>query len=194
MAGGSFTRPTELPEWASQDVNLPATSNANKVTTSLTQRQTGFDYLELPTAEQENWWRNNVWCWSGYLDDQVSTLRTDVTALQNEADSAVNVNDAFVDIGPLRIAFSSQDLSVPDAVGSNAQATHTFPNTFGAPPLQVQLTNLFSGTGIEGTEMVPAVGNITATTVDIHTTRLAGSNVGGTEILTVGVMAIGLKP
>lgn len=200
-----MTRPTELPEWATTDVNLPSGQGVNKVAPSLTLRQIGVDYLELPTAQEENAWRNNVYRWTGYNDERVNTLVTDlqtitdtVTTLEtkvDEIDSVVDLNSAHVDIGDLRIVFTTIDLVVPNDIGSVASGTATLSPALASAPLQVQLTNRnVAEGGLEGTEILTGVAATSATTVTVDANRVIGSNVSGSEVLTVHIMAIGRKP
>ena len=66
-----MTKPTSLPEWASTDATLPDAGVPNKAQPTVNLRTVGFDLLNLPLAEEENWWRNNVYEWTQYLDAEV---------------------------------------------------------------------------------------------------------------------------
>lgn len=194
----TFTRPTELPEWAINDVNLPATNNVNKVPPKLSLRQIGLDKLEIPSAEEWNAWRNNVYRWTGYNDERVNTLVTNLQTLQTEVDgidSVVDLNTAHVDIGDLRIVFTSLDLVVPDGIGSITSGTAVLSPGLASAPIQVQLTNRNAASGgLEGTEVLTGVASSTATTVTVDANRVIGENVTGSEVLTIDIMAIGMKP
>lgn len=199
----TITRPSELPEWAVNDVTLPGANTPNKVAPSLALRQIGFDYLALPTAQEENSWRNNVFNWIGFNTERVDQNILDITALTDRVataetelgsiDSVVNLNDAYVDIGDLRIVFASVSLTVATAMGSTAVATATLTPVLAAAPIQVQLTNNL-GDGREGTEVTVALGATTASTVAVEANRISGVNAGDAEEFTVNIMAIGRKP
>jgi len=62
------TRPDVLPELAMLDVDLPNTGNVNKLRPPIEVRETGYDYLQKPPAEEFNWLLNNIAQWIDYLD------------------------------------------------------------------------------------------------------------------------------
>lgn len=67
-------RPTYLPEWAVDDVNLPATGNVNKVRPRTVLRSIGWDQGQIPTAEEFNWLLNNIYQWVSYADENIELL------------------------------------------------------------------------------------------------------------------------
>lgn len=62
--------PTDRPKWAATDVNLPNTGAPNKQQPSTTLQDVGIDFGQVPTAEEENWWKNNVYDWVQYIIDE----------------------------------------------------------------------------------------------------------------------------
>ncbi len=66
-----MAKPTFYPDWAVQDVNLPATGKTNKVRPREQIRNIGWDKGQIPTAEELNWTLNNQGLWIRYLADEV---------------------------------------------------------------------------------------------------------------------------
>lgn len=65
-----MAKPTYYPDWATDDVNLPATGQANKVRTRDIIRTTGWDKGQIPTAEEVNWQFNTIGKWIRFLTDE----------------------------------------------------------------------------------------------------------------------------
>lgn len=64
---------TPAPEWAS-DANYPAGPEPEagfptKVAPTSGQADVGWRPDQIPPAEEENWWKNNVWLWLAYLQE-----------------------------------------------------------------------------------------------------------------------------
>lgn len=65
-----MAKPTYYPDWAVQDVTLPATGKTNKVRPKETIRNIGWDKGQIPTAEEINWTFNNWGLWIRYFDQE----------------------------------------------------------------------------------------------------------------------------
>lgn len=146
----TFERPTELPEWAINDVNLPSTNNPNKVTTPLAIRQVGVDYLALPPAEHENYWRNLTYQWIGHNTERIDTVITDLDDLGSEVD-AINsfdldfqhigtVQEGRVDMANFLWQWGYVDLAVPDALSTPVSMTVNLSTPFPTSALLTQVT------------------------------------------------------
>lgn len=136
----TITRPSELPEWAVNDVTLPGANTPNKVAPSLALRQIGFDYLALPTAQEENSWRNNVHNWIGYNDERTNTLITDLDTLETSV-AAINsfdldfqhigtVASGRVDMANFIWQWGNVTITIPDALWTNVSVTEALNTAF----------------------------------------------------------------
>ena len=136
----TIARPTELPEWATNDISLPSGQGANKVNPSLVLRQIGYDYLSLPTAQEENAWRNNVYRWTGHNTERVDTLITELDTLESEV-AAINsfdldfqhvgsVSGGRVDMANFLWQWGNVAITIPDALYTNVSVTEALSTAF----------------------------------------------------------------
>lgn len=109
------TRPSNLPEWSTTDVNLPEAGIPNKSQPSVDLRTVGFDLLTLPLAEEENWWRNNVYEWVEYLDKEVGRTAT----------AGGTVNALTATFTPAVTAYTDRLITRVRATGANTSTTPT---------------------------------------------------------------------
>jgi hypothetical protein len=68
-----MAQPTNTPEVAITDVNLPSTGNPNKAQPGVQIRDVGFDAGQKPAAEEINWLFDNINDWVKYVRDEVVT-------------------------------------------------------------------------------------------------------------------------
>lgn len=86
------TRPEVLPELAMLDVNLPNTGNSNKLRPPVEVRETGYDYLQKPPAEEFNWLVHNIAQWIEYLDSLTRDQGITTPATKQQAEAGVSVD------------------------------------------------------------------------------------------------------
>jgi len=104
------TRPQYEPQFASLDVNLPGTGNSNKFRPPVEIRETGYDYLQKPPAEEFNWIINNLAQWVAYLDDYTRSQADAGASSKSQAEAGID-NQTWM--SPLRVLQSIQANAVP---------------------------------------------------------------------------------
>lgn len=82
------TRPTYLPQWAVNDVNLPSTGQINKVRPREILRLVGWDAGQDPTAEEFNYQLNNIGNWIGYIDGGFLKVENNLSEITSSGDAA----------------------------------------------------------------------------------------------------------
>lgn len=65
-------KPTYYPEWSLQDIMLPVAETDNKIRPKESLRNIGFDKDQVPTAQEENWQRKNIYDWIKYLEEKIA--------------------------------------------------------------------------------------------------------------------------
>lgn len=83
------TRPEFSPTFAYLDVNLPGTGDVNKLRPNIEVRETGYDYLQKPPAEEFNWILNNIGAWLEYLDELTRDQGITTVATKQQAEDGV---------------------------------------------------------------------------------------------------------
>ena len=83
------TRPEFPAQFAYLDVNLPGTGNVNKLRPNIEVRETGYDYLQKPPAEEFNWLLNNIGQWIQYLDELTRDQGITEVATKAQAEAGV---------------------------------------------------------------------------------------------------------
>lgn len=97
--------PTNYPEWASTSATLPETGGANKVQPSASLQTVGFDKNSVPTAEEENWLRANLYEWVVHLDEssqQATETVKGIAELATQAETDAGTNDTNI-VTPLKL-------------------------------------------------------------------------------------------
>lgn len=83
------TRPEFSPTFAYLDVDLPGTGDVNKLRPNIEVRETGYDYLQKPPAEEFNWILNNIGAWIEYLDELTRDQGITTVANKQQAEDGV---------------------------------------------------------------------------------------------------------
>lgn len=83
------TRPEFSPTFAYLDVDLPGTGDVNKLRPNIEVRETGYDYLQKPPAEEFNWILNNIGAWIEYLDELTRDQGITEVATKAQAEDGV---------------------------------------------------------------------------------------------------------
>ena len=83
------TRPEFPAQFAYLDVDLPGTGNDNKLRPNIEVRETGYDYLQKPPAEEFNWLMNNIGQWIQYLDELTRDQGITEVATKAQAEAGV---------------------------------------------------------------------------------------------------------
>lgn len=65
-----MAQPTTKTDWATATVNLPGTGQVNKVEPTGGLQSAGYDYPQIPTVEETNYWRASVHEWIRYFVDE----------------------------------------------------------------------------------------------------------------------------
>lgn len=194
----TIARPTELPEWATNDISLPSGQGANKVDPSLVLRQIGYDYLSLPTAQEENAWRNNVYRWTGHNTERVDTLITELDTLESEV-AAINSFDldfqhvgsvlqGRVDMANFLWQWGAVDMIVPDALFTAVSQTVTYSTPFPTGILLTQ-TTLASDGSTSPDVIISAFGENNQITITAKRINLPSGTTN--EQITVGYLVAG---
>lgn len=106
-------RPEYLPEFATEDVTLPAAQTDNKLRPPEEIRQIGYDYLQKLPAQEFNWMFNNLYQWITYLDELTRDEGITEIASKEQAEEGT-ANDVIMT--PLRALQSIQYNAVPPGV------------------------------------------------------------------------------
>lgn len=119
-----MTKPTYFPEWATTDTTLPAAGTVNKQRPKESIRTVGFDKGQVLTAQEFNWWCDNVYDWIVHLDTTNTTSKT-FTLTGDVTGSATYNNEAGWSVTTTVLDNSHKHVSanISDASYSN------FPNT-----------------------------------------------------------------
>lgn len=78
------TKPTNKPEWATNDVTLPVGGVDNKNRPEEALRETGWDQDQVPAADELNWQLNNIYEWIDYIDKFLSDPSTGEETLDGD--------------------------------------------------------------------------------------------------------------
>lgn len=69
-----MTKPTQLPEWASEDQVDGVSGQPNVAEPSTTKKEAGWEREELPPRQWLNWWQRLVYRWIEWIDTELSAL------------------------------------------------------------------------------------------------------------------------
>lgn len=189
----TFTRPTELPEWAVNNVNLPGTGQTNKVAPKLSLRQIGLDKLEVPTAEEWNSWNNNVYQWIGYNDERVNDLRTEVNAINSfdlDFQHVGTVASGRVDMAGFRWQWGNVQLTIPDTLNQTVNMTQALSAAFPTAVLGATVNLSPTQAGDTPAVTVSIEGRNNEVFISAHRNFLP-AGVSGGQVITVGYLAWG---
>lgn len=173
------TRPDVLPQLASLDVNLPNTGNVNKLRPPLEVRETGYDYLQKPPAEEFNWIVNNISEWIDYLDSLTRDQGITEVASKDQAEQGVATD---VLMTPQRTLQSIQFNAVPPGTVMHFAAS-TAPSGWlycdGSAISRATYSRLFSNIG---TTFGTGDGSATFNIPDLRDEFIRGANPGSRAV------------
>jgi hypothetical protein len=93
----AFTKPTDIPVFATDGVTLPLAGTVNKINPRAILKTQGYDLGNYPTCEETNWQLNSLGMWTEWFDQEVQHL-TD-TNLAEHTDVASMVADELLSVG-----------------------------------------------------------------------------------------------
>ena len=170
------TRPEFSPIFAYLDVNLPGTGDVNKLRPNIEVRETGYDYLQKPPAEEFNWILNNIGAWLEYLDELTRDQGITTVATKAQAEEGV-ASDVLMT--PQRTLQSIQFNAVPPGCvmhygAATAPSGWLFCN--GAAVSRTTYDRLFSAVG---TTFGVGDGSTTFNIPDLRNEFIRGADQGG---------------
>lgn len=173
------TRPQYFPQFASLDVDLPETSNDNKLRPPLEIRETGYDFLQKVPAEEFNWLMNNISEWVQYLDDLARDQGITEIATKDQAEQGISISTLMT---PQRTLQSIQYNAVPAGVvyyiaASTAPTGYLFSN--GAAYSRTTYSRLFATIG---TTFGAGDGSTTFNIPDLRDEFIRGASPGTREV------------
>lgn len=129
-----MTKPADgLPEWATSSVTLPQGGVPNKSTTDPTMKTQGFDYLTIPEAPEENYWRNLVYLWIQHLEGITDTNATDVANRLLNSNNLSDVNSAATAFSNIKQAATTSATGVVELAIQDEVDTGTDPSRVVTP-------------------------------------------------------------
>jgi len=99
-------RPTTLPRWASVPNIDPTSGQANVIEPTTGKKDTGWNFKDRPSRNEDNWFKNTTFNWVTWFDDNLGNgvfkqIESNAVLYQGFDPDPSAVNLTFVEIGDI---------------------------------------------------------------------------------------------